>query len=511
MDSTRISIARVLALDVPLTWQDAVAVAQEAAMLSEVTAAMSARPSLVSPESCFITRDGDVELPDTTEHEAPEDVARLLRELLAGRDAPAEVEAVAYSPGARDLSEELATVAIGNRRALIAKLASRALAVADRPAGHLESALPPAPLPVMPPFSTHVTDSAVAHDLPVPRPVLVAPRPLRPPFVATPTPVSVRSAAPAEAAAATADAPAVEPAETRAHEVELRRLRHRSRERERAGGLAAVWRRLMPWVTWRPESPDPRVLGGAAVVIAALVAMVWRSDAPPATAADRRTVTPRAVVTSPDRVETAASAAAAPAARDAATATPATALPPALAPPPATSTLSRPVSPTRPSETPTPVAPSPPPAASRPEVAPASGTIVAPPPSASASPAPAIESRRPSDTASSAPAPRPAGGRATLYSATDASVTPPVMRRQQLPSNLLEPTADVPEDWPFLEIVVDERGAVEAVRLRARSVAPGQTMYRHRMLLAAAKAWQFEPATKDGQPVRYLMRVPLEP
>lgn len=85
------------------------------------------------------------------------------------------------------------------------------------------------------------------------------------------------------------------------------------------------------------------------------------------------------------------------------------------------------------------------------------------------------------------------------------------MRRQQLPSNLLEPTADVPEDWPFLEIVVDERGAVEAVRLRARSVAPGQTMYRHRMLLAAAKAWQFEPATKDGQPVRYLMRVPLEP
>ena len=60
MTSNRISIARVLALDVPLTWQDAVAVAQEAAMLSEVTAAMEARPSLVTAESCFITRDGDV-------------------------------------------------------------------------------------------------------------------------------------------------------------------------------------------------------------------------------------------------------------------------------------------------------------------------------------------------------------------------------------------------------------------------------------------------------------------
>ncbi len=69
----------------------------------------------------------------------------------------------------------------------------------------------------------------------------------------------------------------------------------------------------------------------------------------------------------------------------------------------------------------------------------------------------------------------------------------------------------MPEDWPYLELLVDRAGSVEQVRLRAKQPAPGQTLYRHRMLLAAAKAWQFEPARRNGAPVRYVMRVPLEP
>src|SRR5690606_11756792 len=97
------------------------------------------------------------------------------------------------------------------------------------------------------------------------------------------------------------------------------------------------------------------------------------------------------------------------------------------------------------------------------------------------------------------------------YTAQDTEVTPPVMLRQQLPSPLLEPGAEVQPNGPFLEILIDERGDVERVRLRARQPQPGQTWYRHRMLLAAAKAWQFEPALLAAQPVRYLMRVPLEP
>jgi hypothetical protein len=29
------------------------------------------------------------------------------------------------------------------------------------------------------------------------------------------------------------------------------------------------------------------------------------------------------------------------------------------------------------------------------------------------------------------------------------------------------------------------------------------------MLVAAAKAWQFQPARKDGRPVKYVLRVPV--
>lgn len=85
------------------------------------------------------------------------------------------------------------------------------------------------------------------------------------------------------------------------------------------------------------------------------------------------------------------------------------------------------------------------------------------------------------------------------------------MRRQHLPSSMLESAVEAPDDWPFLELLIDAQGAVEQVRLHARQLAPGQTLYRHRMLLAAAKAWQFEPARRNGEPVRYVMRVPLEP
>ena len=518
MDPTRISIARVLALDVPLSWQEAVAVTHEAAVLSEVNAAMNARPSLVTAESCFITKDGAVELPDTTEHESPEDVARLLRELLAGRDAPDEVEALAYGVAVHELSSDLAALPAGNRRAHIAKLATRAIAAETAPptsAFHAPAASPERP--ESPRGSHGASEPATMPSTPL-RPVLVSPRTQRPPFVATPSPGATMRppfvATPAEnSAAATArvlDVPAP-PTPEPASDAELERLRRRTVERDRAGGVFAALRRALPWLTWRSDSADPRVLGGAAVVIAALVAVVWRGQG----------ATPP---TPPGGEAVAAVSTAAPvASTSAATTTPAVANPASTTTPPALPSIGAASTGRDRRATSTASASDRAPIVIGPADGAIAGTTTATvnptaPAGTTASPAtpssPAPTSAEPPRRVAAAPAtpavPARAPSRQPLYAAGDAGVTAPVMLRQQLPSPL-EPNAAVPDDWPFLELIIDERGAVEAVRLRAPSLAPGQTLYRHRMLLAAAKAWQFDPATRDGVPVRYLLRVPLEP
>jgi TonB family protein len=49
-----------------------------------------------------------------------------------------------------------------------------------------------------------------------------------------------------------------------------------------------------------------------------------------------------------------------------------------------------------------------------------------------------------------------------------------------------------------LRIVIDETGRVESAAL-VRPFLPGYD----EILVEAARAWQFRPATKDGVPVRY--------
>ena len=529
MDPTRISIARILALDVPLTWQDAVAVVQEAAMLSDVNAAMNSRPSLVSPETCFITRAGDLDLPETTDVESPEAVADLLRAMLGDSEVPETLEALAYGPSTRDLSSDLGAFAIGNRRAVIARLATRALAVLTSPPARAEpvriapaSAIlasgaavapawtPPERLPPPLPFPTPTAQ--------IPPPFVATPRPavaLAPPFTAAPMPAQVaperESAASAEGTAERRRGPAPP-----APDAELRRLRSLTVERERRNQRWSA--RLTRWVLWRPAFPDPRLIGGAAVAIAALVSMVWRTT-PDGAGAARDAASAAPVATSatapPSTASTGTSAgtAAPGAARD---------VPSSTSDSDASGRARAPRGATRAATADTDFtgAPAAPPATDERrsyEVA-----IGAPPPPTSVPPTtvpptpptasttanlPGADTRRPA-----APAAAGRGARApATYSANDGEVAPPVMLRQQLPSSFLEPDAEVPDDWPYLELVIDEQGAVERVRLRAKSLAPGQTLYRHRMLLAAAKAWQFEPAHLNGQAVRYVMRVPLEP
>jgi hypothetical protein len=135
--------------------------------------------------------------------------------------------------------------------------------------------------------------------------------------------------------------------------------------------------------------------------------------------------------------------------------------------------------------------------------APSSNTPAVPP---SAPPGPA-----------SADAPAPPGGygdvpttmdevivRASMprvYTERDAGVEPPAFVYPQMPS---EPRGDTPLTDSHIEVMVDEQGRVVQVRLRSTDAS-----LNDRMIVAAAKAWQFRPALKDGQPVPYVLQVPV--
>jgi hypothetical protein len=86
-----------------------------------------------------------------------------------------------------------------------------------------------------------------------------------------------------------------------------------------------------------------------------------------------------------------------------------------------------------------------------------------------------------------------------VYSSQDREVEPPALTHPQLPSPL--PEADR-ASGSYLELLVNEHGLVERVRLRS----PHSTLHE-RMLVSAAKAWRFRPAMKDGQPVKFVARV----
>jgi hypothetical protein len=92
----------------------------------------------------------------------------------------------------------------------------------------------------------------------------------------------------------------------------------------------------------------------------------------------------------------------------------------------------------------------------------------------------------------SAPEARPG----VIYALGDQGVQPPILLRPHLPA---EPAPGVaPESVGTLELIVSESGAVEHVRLTSPS-----NRFQDRMLVAAAKAWVFKPALRDGRPVRF--------
>jgi hypothetical protein len=96
--------------------------------------------------------------------------------------------------------------------------------------------------------------------------------------------------------------------------------------------------------------------------------------------------------------------------------------------------------------------------------------------------------------------------KASTYSRANPDVEPPIIERPHLRAELTRQALD--GQLATLVLDIDEQGVVRQVRLG--SVTPEQRYYAA-MLVAAAKAWRFRPALKEGMPVRYRLRLVIAP
>lgn len=85
---------------------------------------------------------------------------------------------------------------------------------------------------------------------------------------------------------------------------------------------------------------------------------------------------------------------------------------------------------------------------------------------------------------------------AMTYGPDSEGVTPPVGIRPQLPREL--PAGVEPKHLGRIELVVRGDGTVESVKFLGQPRDVIDTLF-----LSVAKAWRFQPATKNGMPVRY--------
>jgi TonB family protein len=92
-----------------------------------------------------------------------------------------------------------------------------------------------------------------------------------------------------------------------------------------------------------------------------------------------------------------------------------------------------------------------------------------------------------------------------IYSEADPEVTPPVDVARSFPA--WHPPNAIAQRMTYrgvLRVVIDERGRVESVAL-VQAVSDAYDS----LLLTAAKDWQFRPALKQGQAVKYLKMYPF--
>lgn len=434
MATDRVSLARVLELHIALSWQDAVAIAESAALAQAERRRLNRGPARLDEASVFLTTAGQVDLPEFDPAPRPDGEQQLLRALLAGLAVPPELEAVAFGAPPASMLDALAMFTRPDRLRPVASVARRAL--------DAERELPP-PRPVTP---------TAPDTVPAPPP--------RPPA---------------------ADAPRPPGSRTRARDTdELERLRARTRRPRTSEASRPV----------TAASPPRWPVARAAVVAATAVAVA---------AAAGLYLVPRS--TGPGNARSA----------DAATRAEGGTVPAPGADTPGTSLLRRASelvfgpsdAPSAESGRTTDIALGP---ARRP-AARAGDTE----PLAATTPGTASAPRAAADAApSTAPPPRAAPeADEPVHSWRTSEAEPPVMTYPRMPrSAFLE--GDAEPAGQYLEVLVDATGQVEHLWLRGRA-GSSESAFRNNMLMAAAKAWQFVPARHHGRPVRYIIRVGLEP
>jgi hypothetical protein len=83
-----------------------------------------------------------------------------------------------------------------------------------------------------------------------------------------------------------------------------------------------------------------------------------------------------------------------------------------------------------------------------------------------------------------------------IYTEADEGVTPPAPLSRQLPAEL--PAGITSQTVGTLEMLISREGEVETIKLHTPL-----NRYHERMIVSAAKAWRYRPASKDGRPVRF--------
>jgi hypothetical protein len=96
--------------------------------------------------------------------------------------------------------------------------------------------------------------------------------------------------------------------------------------------------------------------------------------------------------------------------------------------------------------------------------------------------------------AETVPPPKPMVPR--VFGPDDNGVVPPSVVRQALPP--FEYQLLVPPPAGSVEVVIDERGAVESAMMRKSILAKYDAL-----VIEATKSWQYKPATLNGDPVKY--------